>query len=83
MDLSVRVALGVVLTSTLTALPSAQELEGRTLTEWQRLIEPASEELAWAEIPWHASLSDAVEEARARERPILLWAVNGHPLGCV
>ena len=41
---------------------------------------PAEEE--WRRIPWRASLLDAAREARRLDRPILLWAMNGHPLGC-
>jgi hypothetical protein len=55
---------------------------GHTLAEWRTLIEPAPAELAWTEIPWRTSLWSALSEAQASERPLLLWAMNGHPLGC-
>ena len=45
-------------------------------------ILPTPAELAWREQPWRASLWEAVVEAQRLERPILLWAMNGHPLGC-
>lgn len=60
----------------------AQELRGRTLEAWRALIEPQPSELAWAEIPWRSSFWSALTEAQENERPILLWAMNGHPLGC-
>ena len=72
-----------VLALAVLALAPAQELRGHSLEEWRALIEPAPEELAWADIPWRASFWSAVVEARASERPVLLWAMNGHPLGCV
>jgi hypothetical protein len=57
-------------------------LRGRTLAEWRAAIEPTAEELRFTEIPWRASLWSAVAEAQAAELPVLLWAMNGHPLGC-
>jgi hypothetical protein len=56
-------------------------LRGRTLAEWRAAIEPTAEELAFMRIPWRASLWSAVQEAQSAERPVLLWAMNGHPLG--
>ncbi len=43
---------------------------------------PSAEEHEFLEIPWRAALWDALVEADAAERPVLLWAMNGHPLGC-
>jgi len=45
------------------------------------LPEPA--ELEWEAIGWQPSLAAAIVAAREAEKPILLWAMNGHPLGCV
>ena len=33
-------------------------------------------------IGWRNEFWPAVEEARRLGRPILLWTMNGHPLGC-
>jgi hypothetical protein len=57
-------------------------LRGHTLDEWRARIEPSAKELAYAEVPWRPSFWSAVQEAQKTERPILLWAMNGHPLGC-
>lgn len=43
---------------------------------------PSEEEVAWKRLGWRASLARGVLEAQAAEKPILLWAMNGHPLGC-
>ena len=48
---------------------------------WKTSIRPSPEELSFARIRWRTSLTVAVEEARRRDRPVLLWAMNGHPLG--
>jgi hypothetical protein len=43
---------------------------------------PRADEQDWLAVPWRSAFFDAVLEARESERPILLWAMNGHPLGC-
>ena len=60
----------------------AQELTDASYAKWRDHILPSPADLAYKAIPWRASFWDAVVEAQAKERPILLWAMNGHPLGC-
>jgi hypothetical protein len=38
---------------------------------------------AWETVEWRTDLLAACEEAVRRGRPVFLWAMNGHPLGCV
>ena len=45
-------------------------------------ILPSAEESRWKRLGWRSELWGAVQEAKALQRPILLWAMNGHPLGC-
>lgn len=45
-------------------------------------IAPGQEELAWRKIAWRTSLASGIAEARAQDKPILLWATNGHPMAC-
>jgi hypothetical protein len=52
-------------------------------TQVRQEVLPAAEEDRWLAIPWRSRLWDAVEDARRERKPILLWAMNGHPLGCV
>ena len=42
---------------------------------------PDAREEAWRKIDWKSTFWDAVIEAQKEEKPILLWAMNGHPLG--
>ena len=35
----------------------------------------------WQEIPWRPDLGVAIEEALEKDKPILLWMMNGHPCG--
>ena len=37
----------------------------------------------WQTIPWRVDLLAARDEAIRTKRPLFLWAMNGHPLGCV
>jgi hypothetical protein len=78
--LSTTLVLGIVLAVTNAA--SAQELTDATYAKWRDYLLPAEKDLAYKAIPWRASYWDAVVEAQAKDKPILLWAMNGHPLGC-
>ena len=46
------------------------------------LIVPAAEELAWQKIPWKIDLLAARRKAAREDKPIFLWEMDGHPLGC-
>lgn len=48
---------------------------------WQHVV-PTDEEMQWRAIPWLGTLAEAVVLAHAQDKPILLWAMNGHPLAC-
>jgi hypothetical protein len=86
----------VVALLTLSALAHAQDagappapparaiprLDDTTFDELWPQIVPRPNELEWLEIPWLGVLADAVAQARQADQPVLLWAMNGHPLGC-
>jgi hypothetical protein len=70
----------------LTFLASAGAAEPVGPQEFQQLlaaIKPQAGEDKWAEIPWLSSLWQARKQAAAEGKPILLWEMDGHPLGCV
>ena len=75
--------LGVVLASA-----TAQErfgvpkLEASNFQHWLDYIRPSTTEQRWTAIPWRAQVWTAVREARRADKPVLIWAMNGHPLGC-
>ena len=58
----------------------AQELNDASYAKWRDYLLPRPDELAWQAIPWRPSFWEAVVEAQAKDRPVLLWAMNGHPL---
>ena len=54
------------------------------LAEFERLhqeIQPA-EDAVWRSIPWETSVLDAQAKAAREGKPIFIWAMDGHPLGC-
>ncbi len=62
--------------------PSAAKLSPATFAKLQGLIKPDPSEDKWDQIPWLASLWQARQRAAAEGKPILLWEMDGHPLGC-
>jgi hypothetical protein len=57
-------------------------LDDQSFERWRDYVRPQSKEERYLEIPWRESFYIAINEARETDRPILLWAMNGHPLGC-
>ncbi len=65
----------------LAATARAQELPRPDCSRILDHVLPDAAEDRWLEIPWQTTLREAVAEADAAERPMLLWMMNGHPLG--
>ena len=52
-------------------------------TEFQSLMDQLQEEsAAWKSIPWQTSMVSAQNLAAEQQKPIFIWAMDGHPLGC-
>ncbi len=64
------------------APPAPFELSPRTLDAWAMHLAPSRDELAWEQVGWLPSYEAGLRAAAARGRPLLLWMMNGHPLGC-
>ncbi|HZT81443.1 MAG TPA: hypothetical protein VFA26_14540 [Gemmataceae bacterium] len=64
-------------------LAAAELVPPQQFDKLHALIKPHQDEEAWASIPWRSSLWEARKEAAAKGKPILLWEMDGHPLGCV
>ena len=47
-----------------------------------KVVRPVAGEDLFATIPWQTSLWEAREIAAKEGKPILLWEMDGHPLGC-
>ena len=55
-----------------------------TLGEFETLhreLQPTGTE-AWRTIPWKTAMLDAQATAAKEGKPIFIWAMDGHPLGC-
>ncbi|MCI0652310.1 MAG: hypothetical protein L0Z55_10550 [Planctomycetes bacterium] len=61
----------------LLATPEPPTLDARIA-----LVLPRPGELRWLEIPWRTDLLAARAEAAFARKPLFLWVMNGHPLGC-
>jgi len=74
-------ALGLALVSVGMAR-GGQPLEAGEFQRLHELVRPHANEAKWAQIPWLASLWEARRQAAAAGKPILLWEMDGNPLGC-
>ena len=45
-----------------------------------RIVPTADEK--WLTIPWKTDLLEARDAAAKEGKPVFLWSMNGHPLGC-
>lgn len=64
-------------------LPAAfasAELSPEQFQKFHKELQPPEE--AWTTIPWHSSLIPAQQMARKQGKPLFIWAMDGHPLGC-
>jgi hypothetical protein len=52
--------------------------------EFQRLHAESqtAADAPWRTIPWQVSLWEARQQAARQQKPIFIWAMDGHPLGC-
>ena len=73
--------IGILTTLLLVVPVVGQEVLDPTCAEVRSCVLPSSVEEAWRTIAWRDALGKAVIEADVESRPVLLWAMNGHPLG--
>ena len=62
---------------------SADKLTEGNFIALHELMQPQPDEMVWKDsIPWRTDLWEARREAAAAGKPIYLWEMDGHPLGC-
>jgi len=61
----------------------APKLSSENFDQLRQAIQPKEGEDKWKAIPWMANLWEARRRAAAEGKPILLWEMDGNPLGCV
>ncbi len=52
------------------------------LAAWRQHLEPSGRELRWESVPWLPTFGEGLLQADREAKPLLLWVMNGHPLGC-
>ena len=57
----------------------AEGLDWEAFEAWREHFATGAE--AWREIPWRASYREGLADAEEAQLPLLLWVMNGHPLG--
>ncbi|HTF89671.1 MAG TPA: hypothetical protein VK843_14750 [Planctomycetota bacterium] len=58
------------------------ELTESNFAQWRDTIRPKASELTFEDCDWKPTFWEAVVQAQAQGKPILLWAMNGHPMAC-
>lgn len=59
-----------------------QELTEKNYDDIKKEVLPTAAEEEWRKIDWHPTLWDGVIKGQKDEKPIMLFAMNGHPFGC-
>ncbi len=59
------------------------ELTAETFEDLFETCRPRASEERWTEVPWIGNLWEGRQQAAELEKPLFIWAMNGHPLGCV
>lgn len=49
---------------------------------WRSKIETDEDERSFLRIPWRISFLTAMQDAQRLDQPVMLFVMNGHPLGC-
>jgi hypothetical protein len=61
---------------------AGEPLTAEQFVQVKTAVKPCQGEDRWADVPWLTSLWEARKQAAAQGKPILLWEMDGHPLGC-
>ena len=64
------------------ACPAAGPVAPGQFDRLRRLLRPQPAEQKWEQVPWLTDLWEARRQAAEQGKPILLWEMDGHPLGC-
>ena len=74
-------AVGCLMTLTFLSVAASEQLTEESFQRLHAELQPAPDE-PWRTIPWKIALLDAQQEAAREHKPIFIWAMDGHPLGC-
>ena len=74
------VLLSVPLAFITCSIALADNLDEKEFRRLHQELVPKNE--TWKTIPWHDNLISAQQAAVEQGKPIFVWAMDGHPLGC-
>jgi len=69
--------LGLLLASSGAPASAADVPEYEALLKKAAAIRPPAADFAWQQIPWHIDAAAALKEAKAENRPLLVWLAGG------
>jgi hypothetical protein len=75
------ILLFVIATIVAQSAKATDELNEAKFQELHQSLQTSTDE-PWRQIPWKISLLEAQNIAAKSEKPIFIWAMDGHPLGC-
>ncbi len=61
---------------------SAEETVRREFDALRDRVRLDRSESSWRDLPWLTSYHEGLVAAARGDKPLLLWVMNGHPLGC-
>ncbi len=76
-----RLLLFALGTALLHAQAAIRPLDAKRFAELQKQLAPEPD-APWRSIPWRIDLLAAQREAAEHKKPLFVWAMDGHPLGC-
>jgi hypothetical protein len=76
------IVLGLAWLGGTLAATAVEPLRPQDLEKLRTVIKPGAGEDRWATIPWLTDLWQARQLAARQGKPILLWEMDGNPLGC-
>ena len=79
--MTARIAIALLAFGSFMATAAADGLNDSEFRKLHKQLQPAADEL-WRSIGWRISLLDAQRVAAQQQKPIFIWAMDGHPLGC-
>ena len=62
--------------------PGSAEITSDQFLHLTKLCSPAERASGWHELDWEIDLWKARQRAAREGKPIFLWEMDGHPLGC-
>ena len=73
--------VGLLIVVLFTKVSLAAELNESEFRSLQRQLQPPAD-APWRTIPWKITLLEDQRTAIQEKKPIFIWAMDGHPLGC-